>query len=84
LAKTLHGFDGKCRPGAQSWASQKTFSVGIFPLIPRASGEGTKRGAVKVRVVGAVNNPDAVYERAREIMELLDNGKYDGPKTVKI
>lgn len=87
MQKILHGFDGSCRPnelGMASWSSQQTFSVGIFPILPKASGKGTKRGAVKVRVKGYVGNPDAVYDKAREIMDLLNAGEYTGPKTVKV
>ena len=59
-------------------------SIGIFELIPKASGRGTRKGPVKVRVIGDVSNEAAVKAKVLEIVELLDNGKYLGPKNVKI
>jgi hypothetical protein len=87
MSKKIHDFDGACRPGGPGEfviGFQKTFSVGVFEVIPKASGKGTKRGATKVRVKGLVSNPNAVYEKAREIAALLDAGKYDGPRTVTV
>lgn len=85
--KLFHGFDGAFRPGGPgelTCASQNTFSVGVFQILPKANGNGTKRGPVMVRVKGYMSNPDAVYAKAREIVDLLDAGEYSGPKTVKV
>lgn len=83
MEKRIHKFDGACRPcGAQGF--QETFSVGVFEILPQVSGEGTKRGPVKVRVKGRTSNPDAVYKKAREIVDLLDAGNYSGPKTITV
>lgn len=82
-----HDFEGGCAPGAANvlaYASQETFSVGIFEWISNSSGKGCKRSAVKVRVKGAFSNPEAVYAKAREIVSLLDKGVYAGPKNVTV
>jgi len=78
-----HGYSGACRPGA-GWASQQTFSVGIFEWLPKASGNGEKKSAVKVRVSGPVSMPREVERRAAEIVKELDAGTYCGPKKVKV
>lgn len=86
MNKALHGFDGSCRPGPNGelqCCGQTTFSVGIFQILPKANGKGTKRGPVKVRVKGNVSNPEAVLSRARAIVDQLDAGTYSGPKNVK-
>ena len=79
--KTLHGYDGACIDGG---LCAKTGSVGIFPLILRASGEGTKRGAVIVRVKGPIHRKGDIKAKALEIIDLLDRGEYTGPKNVTI
>ncbi len=47
-------------------------------------GKGCKRGAVKVRVKGPVNDPEQVYAKARTIVGELDAGTYTGPKPVTV
>lgn len=39
----------------------KTFSVGVYEIIPTKDGRGTKRGKAKVRVSGLVEDPEKVY-----------------------
>ena len=78
-----YDFDGSCKPG-KGYAGQSTFSVGIFPILPKASGKGTKRGAVVVRVKGLCSDPTPVYEKAREICQVLEKGEYQGPKNVSV
>lgn len=77
-----HDYDGACKPGG--FFRYSTFSVGIFELVPKASGKGTKRGKVKVRVSGPTESPELVYTKAAEIAALLDAGKYTGPRHVKV
>ena len=85
-----YGIDGACAPRESSGptvpflALQETFSVGIFQLIPKRSGAGTKRGKVVVRVKGPTSHPDEVWRRARQIAEDLDAGICTGPKTVDL
>lgn len=83
MKKIIHGFDGACKlDGAQGF--QETFSVGVFAILPKVYGEGTKRGPVRVRIKGPISNPDAVYKKAREIVDLLDAGNYSGPRTITV
>lgn len=82
-----HGFDGDCAPGAAGVLKnsvQETFSVGIFEWVPKSSGKGCKRGAVKVRVKGPFGDPEKVYAKARTIAGELDAGSYAGPKNVTV
>jgi hypothetical protein len=81
--KIIHGFHGQCEPSGLG-STHKTFSLGVFPILNKASGKGTKRGPVKVRVSGSVKNAEAVKAKARQIMEQLDAGTYVGPKTVRV
>jgi len=89
-----HAYAGSCAPpgsgalDAREWSFrgsyQETFSVGIFQWVLLASGRGVKRGPVKVRVFGPVFRAEEVAEKAREIVEALDNGSYNGPKRVQV
>ena len=78
-----YGFSGACRPG-RGWSGQNTFSVGIFKWIPKASGSGLKKTAVRVRVIGSTSRPEMVDARAAEIVKELDAGTYNGPGSVKV
>ena len=80
----IYDFDGKCKPRGKDYAGQYSFSVGIFPILPKASGKGTKRGKVVVRVKGLCSDPDTVYNKAKEICRALEEGKYQGPKNVSV
>lgn len=83
----LFGFHGSCSPGMSGRStSWRTFSVGIFPIIPKASGKGTKRGKVVVRVSGPTDKKGvaAVEAKAREIITSLSAGTYAGPKRVTL
>jgi len=84
--KTLHGYSGEYDPRdcKHKFASLKTFSLGIFPILPKASGKGMKKGTVVVRVSGPTSKPEAVAEKAREIIKLLDAREYTGPKRVRV
>ncbi len=79
-----HGYSGEFMPGKVDIWPSKTFSVGIFELIPRKSRHGLKAGPVKVRVRGRVEDDALVYKKAEEIIWQLDRGTYEGPKTVTI
>jgi Ni,Fe-hydrogenase III small subunit len=79
-----HGYSGSCAPDTGCGIGYSTFSVGIFEVVPTASGKGTKRGPVKVRVRGLMTNPQAVYDAAQRIVEQLDAGTYSGPKNVTV
>ena len=68
-----HDFSGSCTPDKTFYWN--TFSVGIFEWVQKAGGKGLKKSAVKYRVKGYSSNPEAVYARAKEICEKLDNGE---------
>jgi len=70
-------------PGKSEWPS-KTFSVGIFELIPKKSKHGLKAGPVKVRVRGRVEDDALVYKKAEEIIKQLDKGAYEGRKIINV
>ena len=80
----VYGISGAFAPDGnmRRCSGMRTFSVGIYPILPKASGEGTKRGKVRVRVSGLVADQEAVFARAREIAAQLEAGKYVGPKNV--
>ena len=63
-----------------------TFSVGIFPFVPLSSDKGTKRkrGKIVVRVKGKTSEPKKVTDKAKEIISLLEEGNYSGPKIVSV
>lgn len=80
-----HDFEGNCAPEETGTIrNQETFSVGIFQWVPKSSGKGCKRSAVKVRVKGPFHKPSAVYAKAGEIVSALDAGTYSGPKNVTV
>ena len=81
-----HGFSGACAPDSGGyWAGHyHTFSLGIFEWVNKASGQGLKKGPVRVRVSGDTNNAEAVNAKAEEIVRLLDAGIYSGPKRVRV
>jgi len=68
-----YDYDGSCRPGAWTWASQKKFSVAIFQWRKKVGG-GLKRGKAVYRVHGWVSDPKSVYRRAEEVCVLLESG----------
>lgn len=79
-----HIFSGSCDPnGPNVMTTFKTFSVGIYEIIPTKSGK-IKKGKVKVRVKGKINQAESVYQKAKEIIKLLDEGKYTGSKNIVI
>lgn len=84
-AEKKHDFSGACIPnGKPGRFSYSTFSLGVFEWVPKAGGNGVKKGPVKVRVIGLVTNEAAVFAKAQEIADALDAGTYSGPKTVNI
>lgn len=78
-----HGFDGACAPG-RSGTTGYTFSVGVFPWIPKKGRPGVKRGKVVVRVSGSTSEVEKVYAEAEKVALLLDDGRYKGPKSFDV
>ena len=79
-----YGYSGGCTPRENFFTPCNTFSVGIFPLVPLPDGKGTKRGKVVVRVKGKTSEPKKVTDKAKEIISLLEEGNYSGPKIVSV
>ena len=82
-AKTVHICAAGCDPD-KGRGSFKTFTVSIYPLIPKASGKGTKRGKAVVRVHGLSAERQAVFDRAETIATALTEGRYTGKKDVRM
>jgi len=78
-----HDFSGACAPETSLFA-HRTFSVGVFQWVLKASGKGLKKTKAKVRVFGVCSDPGAVYAEATRICALLDSGEYTGPKRVTV
>ena len=64
--------------------SRRTFSVGIFQWIPKSSGNGLKKSAVKLRIKGYSNKPEKVYEAATFWCKCLDAGIEIKQKTLSV
>lgn len=77
-----HYYSGSCSPDEEGRhiSGQISFSVGIFQMVPKASGKGLKKTGAKVRVIGYCHDPEAVYKLADEICLALDNGTYKGSR----
>jgi hypothetical protein len=59
-------FYGDCAPDeSRPGVGWKTFTLGIFQWLPKASGKGLKRGKVIFRVKGTRDNPALAYSQAR-------------------
>lgn len=78
-----HDYSGSCVPGSvnisytksgKHYTGQHTFSVGIFQWLPKSSGKGLKKSAVKFRIKGNVNDAEKVYKKAKECCKMMDDG----------
>lgn len=79
-----HDFSGSCAPGKSHAFMNVMFSVGIFQWLPKSSGKGLKKSAVKFRVRGSSNNPEKVYKKAKEICRIMNGGFVPGTKSMTI
>lgn len=78
-----HDYDGEsAKSMAGSWAN--SFSIGIFKWEMNSSGKAMKRGKVIVRVSGPCSKEKDVFSMAENVVKMLDNGDWDGRKTVKV
>jgi len=71
-----YDYDGACKPGPNGegvWAGQHDFSVSIFMWVRKAY-IGLKKAKAVYRVKGAVSNSEAVYRRAEDICDFLNDG----------
>lgn len=72
-----HDFDRNIVDG---W--NKTFSVGVFMWKLKKNGKELKKSKSIVRVSGLLENKEKVFSVAESIAKHLDNGTWDGRKTV--
>lgn len=79
-----HGYSGSCAPGRSQAFMNAMFSVGIFQWLPKASGKGLKKSAVKFRIKGSSNNPQKVYSQARIICDKMNNGFVPEKKSMTV
>lgn len=77
---------GAWDPGHRFWGygQHLTFSIGVYQAIPKTYGKGLKASKCIVRVEGYTAQPEAVREKAAEIVRQLEAGTYRGVKTVKV
>ncbi len=78
-----HDFDRK-RAEMFSSFSESSFSVNIFKWGMKSNGKELKPLKCVVRVIGNPKNKEKVFQEAKKIVNLLDNGKWDGRKTVSV
>lgn len=76
-----YDFDGKCAPDRPGYSpGWTTFSLGIFQWLPKSGGRGLrgelKRGKVIQRVKGLTSDPEAARQKAREIVERLNQRQF--------
>lgn len=77
-----HGYEKSSIDQEGFW--NNTFSIGTFKYVMTNDGKRVKKSKAIVRVVGKPSDSKKVYEKCDEIVSLLDNLRYDGPKTVKV
>lgn len=79
-----YGYDREsCEAMADSnWA--QTFSIAVFELVLKSGKKELKRGKTAVRIKAACKDKAAAFEMADKVVELLEIGKWDSRKTVKI
>lgn len=79
-----HDFSGMCAPNSKGASMHTTFSVGIFQWLPKASGKGLKKSAVKFRVKGNVSDAKKVYAIAKMYCLLMNDGKIPQTKSMTV
>ncbi len=62
----------------------KSFSVGVFKWELKSNGKEMKKGRVIVRVSGLTTQVNQVMWMSENVVKLLDEGMWDGRKTVVI
>lgn len=60
-----------------------TFSIPIFKWVLANSGKNMKKSKTIVRITGPISDRSQMFEFAEKIVYDLDNGTWDGRKTVK-
>lgn len=79
-----HDWDQEKAEKESGYTTWLTFSINIFPLELRSNGKSLKQGKGKVRIIASHKDKKKAFEKAEEVVGLLDSGKWDGGKTVRI
>jgi hypothetical protein len=79
-----HDYSGSCAPGKSQSFGNAMFSVGIFQWLPKSSGKGLKKSAVKFRIKGNSSSPKVVYETAERWCKMMDKGVRPSTKSMTI
>lgn len=77
-----HDYDKESAITESGW--NKTFSVGIFKWELKNNIKSMKRSKAVVRISGLVENKEKVFEFCENVVKDLDNGVWDGRKSVFI
>ena len=77
-----HDYDRENNLSSMGW--DKTFSVGVFKWELKNNGKEMKKSKAIVRVSGLCSNANEVFKMAECVVAALDNGDWDGRKTVKV
>lgn len=78
-----HDYDRESAENFASWGG-KSFSVNIFRWELKSNGKEMKKGKGVVRVSGSPDVRGKMFSEADRIVRLLDEGKWDGRKTVTV
>lgn len=80
-----YAFSGAWNPvaGKTITPSQQTFSLGIYPLLPKADGKGFKQGKCVTRVYGIVDWAEKCTNLAQRIVDALNSGAITPEQFVK-
>jgi hypothetical protein len=79
-----HDYSGSCAPGQSQAVMNIMFSVGIFQWLPKSSGKGLKKSAVKFRIKGNSSSPKAIYKTAEHWCKMMDKGVMPSTKSMTI
>jgi hypothetical protein len=80
-----HDYSGSCAPEKDTISAwNTTFSVGIFQWLPKSSGKGLKKSAVKFRIKGDSSDTEKVYKKAKEICRIMNGGFVPGTKSMTV
>ncbi|OGL46996.1 MAG: hypothetical protein A2161_13755 [Candidatus Schekmanbacteria bacterium RBG_13_48_7] len=77
---------GQCIPGEGLEPHAHTFSLGIFKWVEKIGCDGIKKSKVAIRISGARQNPNLVFDKAEKICKALNSGKSVGdfPKHITV
>jgi hypothetical protein len=78
-----HDYDKESSEKYASWGGN-SFSVNIFQWGLKSNGKEMKPLKGVVRVSGNPNDKEKVFAETERIVNLLDNGKWDGRKSVSV